>query len=1416
MKFLKSIFRDLFSEEISSLQKQIQSFHLAVTEKNATINRIIQEKQSLEAYINSCNHEIFRLRNQEKILSSTIMIKVSELTSQSLRLTALENSLSSKQSEAHILKWSISENIKKAQSLVSENKKLNNKITDLNQLISDNNVKIRQLENSLKFAHQHVERLNTKKNTLENKIAELNNQFNEEKKITTAKEKEILKNADEIRAKETDLLELKDLNESLQNEVNRLSTILSECKDEISTITSKNFALESEHLELVAKLEELQSRQVDVELLTAQKNDIKQKQDNITSLETENQRLNEEISDLHIQKANNDSTLAETEQECEYLKKELQNLSTKLEGISKTEKNLKSAEMRIAELENKLSNSPTSDELITRDKIIEKLKTKISEYEKKISELEAQSSFSHRQESTKTESHSPGSIKFDSATNAVPKYSKPKFPYRKKPIAPSKDVITVDFPIIENDNVYSLTERMIDKVFNHRSNSYITANEIFLRKPTEEISRIRFELEKATKTGVPYLTCPCCGNMVKISSRRVGFGLNRREVQYFTHAVRNLPCDLKRDNFYTLTIEEGEMGSNDFSYLNELRHILASFLTTDISKNKGISNVEECTYIYSDKLSKIKRLADVAARYNDIDLVFELVTPTTNIARVHDRDIFYLISNRQVFWIFGLEAIVDYNELKRSVSKDIFFTNKRNVFVFDLDAQQESKIRGELMLKCNWLDEDGEWYFQFDKNGKNGILVSLDQIHFDPDDCRPYYHDADAPFYLKHPLTERPPKNSREKMKEDFIKAWNYDQELKRAIEQIIKENSGVKAYSDGKKWGFMFNDIVFIDPIFDSKPVILGNFAKVEKDSKFGVVNRYGEYRLKPQYERVELLPNGYILYADRDKWYLLDVIEPVSIYSTQDEVIVSTISKPSSIYRVVIRKRLFKAQQPEELYFIGNEIFKKDNWTGKWSLWQSNGEKITDISWDSFELTSEDTIKVSVNGRVQLLSLDGAVIEEQKYKSENRIDTDCTIVETFDDLYGIVDGNGTEIVAPIYDEITPLDKGYLRYKVENLWGIITVTGKVITDTLYHSIDGFDGEYFSVTILNKMKGWGYLSGKVDLTGKPVSEFVTKTETGASITKSFEKFGLEKDNIILIPHIYESLSYWGEDIYQGNGKYIAQKDGKFGIIEEHNDVLLEFEYSSISPLVDSRSTVKKGISQYQIDSNLKIVEELVINLQDGFKKIKLGGKWGILDPQGQVIVDFHYDEISTFRGRLVGIINGDAIKLNAYYPYKLSMEGEFAGYITPSGSKKPHSYITIGNVLFRQNDTICKPKGSMVKVCLINMTSTDKYPTVKLSEDIVFSRKARHIDKPEDYITGESYKAEISAIIESTTRKGKYYIKGFDIEMDHDSTSHIYKRDIIRCGLNPSELSVGDKLIVTKLGYNEELDCTIWRIGLQS
>ncbi|MDE5796527.1 MAG: WG repeat-containing protein, partial [Muribaculaceae bacterium] len=328
-----------------------------------------------------------------------------------------------------------------------------------------------------------------------------------------------------------------------------------------------------------------------------------------------------------------------------------------------------------------------------------------------------------------------------------------------------------------------------------------------------------------------------------------------------------------------------------------------------------------------------------------------------------------------------------------------------------------------------------------------------------------------------------------------------------------------------------------------------------------------------------------------------------------------------------------------------------------------------------------------------------------------------------------------------------------------------------------------------------------YLLGKLDITGHPVSEVISQTQNGVLITKSFEKYGLEKKGKVLIPYMYDNLSYWGED------KYIAQKDNKFGIIDSHNKVLLNFEYSSITPLKEGKSTIKRGTSQNEIDSNLKIVEDLVIELQEGYKKIKLGGKWGILNPEGQVIVDYLYDEISTFRGRLVGIINGRLIKLNAYYPYRLVMKAKNIGIVDS------RDLISSGGVKFQNLNRRNNPKkGQEESIILLNWTSSMKFPIVHLYDKDKHNKRAKHIDKPTDFTIGDTFEVTVKSIIKGYG-VAKEKIKGVEIELSNGMKSYIFKKDFATSGIDIAKVTLDDKFSVTKLGYDEELDRTQWKVS---
>ena len=142
-----------------------------------------------------------------------------------------------------------------------------------------------------------------------------------------------------------------------------------------------------------------------------------------------------------------------------------------------------------------------------------------------------------------------------------------------------------------------------------------------------------------------------------------------------------------------------------------LKRLINNALTSCKSQQKGIHDVFEEKRINSTIPYMNWRRPDVVARYNDLNIVFELQLSTTFVSVVVERDIFYRLNNFFIIWVFNFDENTQYVDLRNLMCKDIYYANKRNIFIFDKEAQEESEKRGELVLKCNWLDPDNLWHY---------------------------------------------------------------------------------------------------------------------------------------------------------------------------------------------------------------------------------------------------------------------------------------------------------------------------------------------------------------------------------------------------------------------------------------------------------------------------------------------------------------------------------------------------------------------------------------------------------------------------------------------------------------------------------------------------------------------------------
>ncbi len=224
---------------------------------------------------------------------------------------------------------------------------------------------------------------------------------------------------------------------------------------------------------------------------------------------------------------------------------------------------------------------------------------------------------------------------------------------------------------------------------------------------------------------------------------------------------------------------------------------------------------------------------------------------------------------------------------------------------------------------------------------------------------------------------------------------------------------------------------------------------------------------------------------------------------------------------------------------------------------------------------------------------------------------------------------------------------------------------------------------------------------------------------------------------LVIPLIYESINNpdnkYDESWVNAPSSYgiIVKKDGKFGIIDRDNKVILPFEYGELSGFDDSGTglyhqysdtideydegeLLEWGIIDY-IGKKIPLSDKYEgtignFSSYDGFREELLGvgdynNKYGFINKKGEVVIPLEYDEIRSFSEGLAGVLKGDKwgfidknnkTVIDFQYPdetvprYSVNYMGAFM-FIFDNGQAEVSSNI--------QDETICIDKSANKVEC---------------------------------------------------------------------------------------------------------------------
>lgn len=390
------------------------------------------------------------------------------------------------------------------------------------------------------------------------------------------------------------------------------------------------------------------------------------------------------------------------------------------------------------------------------------------------------------------------------------------------------------------------------------------------------------------------------------------------------------------------------------------------------------------------------------------------------------------------------------------------------------------------------------------------------------------------------------------------------------------------------------------------------------------------------------------YALYTD-DKWGIIDstgntVIEPmyqemIIVLNNRKDVFLCTydVNEQTGEYKTKVINR-----KNEEIYTTYDKIEPLENYDASGNAWYE-----------------KDIMKVQKDGKYGLIDIDGKEILSLDYeKIETLKGLENSILVTKDGKVGLVNKSGATIINAEYSQILKFDddytKGYITVDQNKKYGLVSYAGSTILENKYEKIEAIYGEnYFVIQedgkqIVIDSKGEKVLTEGFDK--------ITQINSDGVIFVKDKEYGfMNYDKKVLIKPNYQEL----KEINTGILK--AKKDKKYGIIDLDDKEKIAFKYTSINyeESAGFYITEDEKYNSQILDSEFKvkisgILSEL--NKEGGYLKMKVGdeykyynfkfeekdikdvlssnnlfvskkdGKYGFVDRDGNVVVDYIYDE----------------------------------------------------------------------------------------------------------------------------------------------------------------------------------------------
>ncbi len=313
-----------------------------------------------------------------------------------------------------------------------------------------------------------------------------------------------------------------------------------------------------------------------------------------------------------------------------------------------------------------------------------------------------------------------------------------------------------------------------------------------------------------------------------------------------------------------------------------------------------------------------------------------------------------------------------------------------------------------------------------------------------------------------------------------------------------------------------------FIKPVFAESPISLKVVTQeVNGYKKYGFADAYGKVKIGCVYDYAEDFSEGYALVNRKGRSFFINRIGAEAFNSK------------TSAYKYI-------SGFSEGLALV--EVDDKYGYINRFGRISIPAEYD-----DAFEF-SEGLAAVCKNNKYGYINYEGKTVIDFKYDIATPFSNGIAKV-CINGKYGFISPSGEKMTPMIYERAGTFSDGLCPVRIDSKYSYITDYGFFIMPLMYDWAQDFEDGLAMVSIGEKF-------GYIDISGEEVISIEYKTlnrfEDGYLICSipcgNSEAYGIiNKDENILAPFLYEEI------IYIGDSLFIAEADGRFGIISLKQD-----------------------------------------------------------------------------------------------------------------------------------------------------------------------------------------------------------------------------------------------------------------------